>query len=628
MDFQRRRLAPSPENMTLPDMVIGRSLLGSATETETSSIPTSTIGPYGTGLAGVNQPMNLLFKDLLWWTLGAFALVILSFRITVLFWTWIRQMSTMSASGKKQNYWKWKQWSWMPFVKKHLIYAPLWKKRHTKELRLSSALNVGTLPSRFQSLVLGIYVASNIIYMFVLNWSNQNKYAFCAELRGRSGTLALVNMVPLIILAMRNNLLIGLLKISFDTMNLLHRWIGRMVVIETVIHMVAWAIVQFAEGGWDSVVEKLLHNLFIASGTAGTICMVILAILASGPIRHAFYETFLTAHITLAFVIFACTLVHCISPQIPGGLPQLPWIIGIFLLWLAERLVRIIRLVYCNWSERGYTQALVEAMPGEVSRVTMDLPRYVDIKPGSHAYIRFAGVSWWENHPFSIAWVKHHSTGSLLPIDEKQPAGKEKVMKTTVSFIIGAQTGMTRKLYNTALKANQPSIRMRAAFEGPYAGHHCLDSYGHVVLIAGATGITHQLSYLKPLIEGFDNGIVSTRRITLVWIVRDQEALTWCQPWFNEVLNLPKRKDILQVNLFVTRPSSQNDIVSQSRSVRMFPGRPNIRMLLRKEIHEQLGAMCVTVCGPGSLADDVRAATRDVQNEGTVVDFLEESFSW
>lgn len=572
--------------------------------------------------------MNLLFKDLLWWTLGGFALAILSFRLTVLGWTWIRQMSTMAVSGKRQNYWKWKQWSWMPALKKHLIYAPLWKKRHTKELRLSSAVNVGTLPSRFQSLILGIYLSSNLAYMFVLNWSNQNKYAFCAELRGRSGTLALVNMVPLIILAMRNNLLIGLLKISFDTMNLLHRWIGRMVVIETVIHTVAWAIVQVADGGWDSVVQKLLHNTFIASGAAGTLCMALLAILASGPIRHAFYETFLTTHITLAFVVFACTLVHCISPQIPGGLPQLPWIIGIFLLWFAERLTRIVRLVYCNWSEQGYTQALVEPMPGEVTRVTMNLPRYIDIKPGSHAYIRFAGINSWENHPFSIAWVQHHAGGSLLPVHEKEPGGKHKLVKTTVSFLIGAHTGMTRKLYNTAVAAKQPSLKMRAAFEGPYAGHHCLDSYGHLVLFAGATGITHQLSYLKPLIEGFDNGIVSARRITLIWVVRDQEALTWCQPWFNEVLSLPKRKDILQVNLFVTRPSSQTDIISQSRSVRMFPGRPNVRMLLKKEVHEQMGAMCVTVCGPGSLADDVRAATREVQDEGTVVDFIEESFSW
>ena len=89
-------------------------------------------------------------------------------------------------------------------------------------------------------------------------------------------------------------------------------------------------------------------------------------------------------------------------------------------------------------------------------------------------------------------------------------------------------------------------------------------------------------------------------------------------------------RDVLRVSVFVTRPSAHSSDVAmgQSQMVRMFPGRPNIRTLLRKEVHEQTGAMCVTVCGPGSLADDVRAAVREVQDEGTVVDFLEESFSW
>lgn len=610
---------------------MGTRLLAAKAETTAPSKPTSTIAPYDTALNGVNLVVNQLVKEWLWWTLGGLALALLVFRLGVLGWTWFRQMATMSLPGRRQNYWKRRQWSWMPGLKKHLIYAPLWKKRHARELRLSSALNVGTLPSRFQSLVLAVYLTSNLAYMFVLDWSDPNKYALCAELRGRAGELALVNMVPLIILSMRNNILIKLTKISFDTMNLLHRWIGRMVVIDAITHACAWATVQTAAGGWRSVFDKLLHNTFIASGAAGLLCMTVLGLLATGPIRHAFYETFLATHITLAFAIFACTLIHCISAQVPGSLPQLPWIVAILLLWFAERLARIVRLVYRNCSERGYTWALAEPMPGEVTRVTMHLPRYIDIKPGSHAYLRFAGINPWESHPFSIAWVKHHPDASLLPTGEKELMGREKLVKTTVSFIIGAHTGMTRKLYNTAVTAKQPAIRLRAAFEGPYAGHHCLDSYGHLVLFAGATGITHQLSYLRPLMEGFDKGTVSARRITLVWAVRDQEALLWCKAWLNEMLGLSERgEDILQVNVFVTRPSARASdlVVGQSRLVRMFPGRPNVRTLLRKEVREQVGAMCVTVCGPGSLADDVRAAAREVLDQGTVVDFVEESFSW
>ncbi len=66
----------------------------------------------------------------------------------------------------------------------------------------------------------------------------------------------------------------------------------------------------------------------------------------------------------------------------------------------------------------------------ETCRVTMYLPRQVKIAAGSHAYIRFAGVRPWENHPFSIAWSQVVDQKQLLPTkkasgeDEAAPAEK------------------------------------------------------------------------------------------------------------------------------------------------------------------------------------------------------------
>ncbi|KAH8886854.1 putative FAD binding protein [Thozetella sp. PMI_491] len=633
MDSQRRRLAALAALLSTAAAPAAALTIRNdgetdpvSTTTSSGSAPENTVGPYDTGLNGVNQPMNLLFKDMLWWTLGIFALLVLGVRTAEMGQEYLRRILAMSVPGEKQGYWKTAQWSWMPSLKRRLLYAPLWKKRHNREIRLSSAINMGTLPSRFHALILFIYLGSNLVYLFVLNWANENRYSFCAELRGRSGTLALVNMVPLIILAGRNNPLISLLKISFDTYNLLHRWLGRVVVLETLIHMIAWAVVQVADGGWESVQKKIVGDQFIGSGTVGTVAMVVLMILASSPIRHAFYETFLNTHIILAFIAFVCTWVHCTSAEIPGGLPQLPWTQAIVSIWIADRLARMLRMVYYNRSQKGTTEAIVEAMPGETTRVTMHLPRHVDIKPGTHAYLRFSGVSPWESHPFSIAWVQHTYQEESLPISEKETKKVKKPTSTSVSFVIGAQTGFTRKLFNVARGSGQRAVRMKAAFEGPYAGHHSLDSYGHAVLFAGATGITHQISYLKPLIEGYTAGTVATRRITLVWIVRDYEALEWVRPWMDAILRLPNRKALLHIKLFVTRPKNSREIVSASSTVQMFPGRPNISMLLAKEVAEQVGAMCVSVCGPGGLADDVRAAVRMMQGENNI-GFLEESFT-
>ncbi|KAI1391936.1 ferric reductase like transmembrane component-domain-containing protein [Hypoxylon trugodes] len=590
----------------------------------------STIAPFATSLNGVDQAGNMLFKEMLWWTLGAMALIVLSIRLVEMGWTKLRHVSAMSIPAERQSYWKKSQWSWMPSLKKNLIYAPLWKKRHNREIKLSSAISIGTLPSRLHSVILGIYLLSNFVYMFYEHWTQENRYALAAEIRGRSGTLSLVNMVPLIIMAGRNNPLIVMLGVSFDTYNLLHRWMGRMVIIEAVIHTIAWACVEVAADGFSGMNFKLLHDSFLASGLAGTIALVIILFLSLSPVRHAFYETFLNFHIILAFIVFAMTWVHCAAAHIAGGLPQLPWVIAIFLIWVAERLARMFRLAYNNWSKKGgFTEAVVEPLAGDASRVTMHLPRYVDVKPGTHAYVRFMGVNPWENHPFSIAWVEHHPEADKTTLGEKAE-GESQIKRgtTSVSFIIGAHTGFTRQLYNKALKEGSQSIRIRAAMEGPYAGHHSLESYGHAVLFAGSTGITHQISYIKPLIEGFNEGIIATRRITLVWIIRDTESLEWVRPWMDEILRMPRRREILNIRLFVTRPKNSKEIHSASSTVQMFPGRPNIPTLLKKEVEGQIGAMCVSVCGPGALADDVRQAVRDVQDENSVVDFVEESFTW
>lgn len=95
----------------------------------------------------------------------------------------------------------------------------------------------------------------------------------------------------------------------------------------------------------------------------------------------------------------------------------------------------------------------------------------------------------------------------------------------------------------------------------------------------------------------------------------------------DQILKMPNRRDILQVKLFVTRPKNPRELQSPSSTVQMFPGRPNVSLLLENECREQQGAMCVTVCGPGGLADNVREAVRGVQDLG-VVDFIEESFTW
>jgi hypothetical protein len=640
--------------------------INNTTTSASASAPSSTIAPYATDLNGVNQPLNDLLKDVLWWSLGIMALVVLGFRIWQMVHAHIRHLVAMNNTKTQQNYWASHTGTWLPWFKKQVLYAPLWNKRHNREIKLSSAVNIGTLPSRLHFIMLSLYLCSNFAYCAIMDYRKLNHYSILAELRGRSGVLAVANMIPLIILAGRNNPLISLLRVSFDTYNLLHRWIGRMVVLESLIHTIAWLTVKLPATSWSGVYEAIKSDPFIMWGLVGTTAMFFLGTLSPGPVRHAFYETFLNIHIILAVIAILGIYIHIAV----ANLPQLIWVKAIMIIWGAERATRVYLMLSRSWSRKsGFAHATVETLPGDACRVTVHLPHQLTVKPGSHAYLRFKGLNVWESHPFSIAWtedVPAAPTSPTLPTHNRQSQfltsekarlsalGNSAMLSSTTprsqtkyttncSFIIHAQTGLTRRLFDAAKAVGPRPLILPTLLEGPYGGHTPLASYGTVVLFAGSSGITHQIPYLDSLIRsaapsssvsnpspeiGSASGaIVATRKIVLIWIVRDLEHLEWVRPWMDAILSLPSRRQILTIKLFITRPRHPREIQSPSQTVQMFPGRPNVKALVQTEADNRAGAMCVGVCGPGGLGDNVREAVRGLDGQA-VVDFWEESFTW
>lgn len=125
--------------------------------------------------------------------------------------------------------------------KQHLLYAPLFRKRHGREMRIGP-MSFGILPTRFQSLALAGIVTMNVVFCtYSIEWHGEQS-AMLVHLRNRTGTLAMINMIPLVILAGRNNPLIWLLGIPFDVFNLVHRWFGRIVMVQAVLHSLAFTI--------------------------------------------------------------------------------------------------------------------------------------------------------------------------------------------------------------------------------------------------------------------------------------------------------------------------------------------------------------------------------------------------
>lgn len=132
-------------------------------------------------------------------------------------------------------------------VKEHIIYAPLFRKRHHQEFSLFGA-TLGILPSRFQTIffiaVIGMNVALSVCH---IPWHGPQQAAL-KQFRNRTGTLAVVNMIPMMIVAGRNNPLISALNAPFEAFILVHRLFGRIVAVEALVHTVAQLMIMVEKG--------------------------------------------------------------------------------------------------------------------------------------------------------------------------------------------------------------------------------------------------------------------------------------------------------------------------------------------------------------------------------------------
>lgn len=351
-----------------------------------------------------------------------------------------------------------------------------------------------------------------------------------------------------------------------------------------------------------------------------TCAFVALFVHSPSAIRHAFYETFLHLHIAFVIVAFAFLWTHLEEKSARVFLH------GAVALWALERFARLVIIVYRNVGRRA-TSALVEALPGDAMRITLQLSRPWTFEPGQHMYLYIPSIGWWMSHPFSIGWSDTEdimSDEKGLPLNQRDLYGPQK---STISLLVRRRTGFTDTLFQRAVNAVDCRLSLTAFAEGPYGSIHSMDSYGSVLLFAGGVGITHMVPFTRHLVQGYADGTVAARRVTLVWIIQSPEHLEWIRPWMTSILAMNRRREVLRIMLFITRPRNTKEIQSPSSTVQMFPGRPNVDTLVGMEAENQVGAMGVLVCGNGSLSDDVRRTCRSRQ-DNSHIDFVEESFTW
>ncbi|KAI5818756.1 ferric reductase like transmembrane component-domain-containing protein [Pyronema omphalodes] len=471
--------------------------------------------------------------------------------------------------------------------------------------------------------------------------------------------MAVVNLVPLFLCMMRNNYIGKITGISFSTWNLYHRWAGRIVVIESFCHTTAWMINQVDYDGWAGIGLAIQEKRFLQMGLLGVVSLFLILVTSVAPLRHAHYQVFLGLHQVCIAMFLSGAWFHCYIDQLPHQI-YVNIAIG---LWIGERLHRLFNILRKNnifgksWNVT--TAELQLTLSGEDAvRVSIRMPGVWNYKPGQHAYIYMPRLSWTQSHPFSIAWST--TTMESIPVAEStmavvdsgssvkddSPRYYVEEPRTTIHFVIQRHAGFTNRLFLQASenarqyfldpeRAEHKPPRFLAMVEGPYSSEsYSFDSFPTVLFVAGGAGITHPLGFIRHLLIASAENLVATRRIKLVWIIRDKNNCGWISDWLEELWHLDADREILEVEIYVTRPDKMKDRRTRmgGRKIKWMVGRPQHEVIISGMLtpHKKqgpAGALAVNACGSGSVCDGVRAAVREKLHEARI-EYSEESFSW
>jgi predicted ferric reductase len=505
----------------------------------------------------------------------------------------------------RQRYWELNRITWFASFKKNLLHAPLWRKHYSRDVQILT-IGIGSMPGRHNCVLLLSWTAINLWWMI---YPISESSSAVLALRQRAGTAALFNIFPILLFSLKNNPLIFLLNIPFDTFNVFHRWLARLFILETLLHICAWLQETLETLGWNGVQLSLSRGIYgvsLSCGAMSTFAVIVIMFQAWNPLRHTFYEIFLSVHKLLAFITFLGIYLHLFVIH----LTQSSWIYVVASIWICDVIARFVRLVLRNVDRRKWTtDVTIRALEGGACRLTFHLRTCCSIRPETYIYVWLPRIATFQSHPFSIAWSEPKESG------------------TDISVVIRAQTGFTKALYDTVRASPKDIIIDQGVCEGFYGNYHDLSSYGQVILLAGGVGIAHQIMYLKELLEGYRNCTVAARCIHLVWWFPTSNYFNWVRPWMDKIFAFGCCEHVVRLNLYLTRQTDLQGIDGLPEWVAIKYGRCNVEKLIQDSATSGNGVMAVVICGPASFSDSVRIAVRNRMKD-RVMDIFDASFRY
>ncbi|KAK0288054.1 hypothetical protein LTR35_003528 [Friedmanniomyces endolithicus] len=331
----------------------------------------------------------------------------------------------------------------------------------------------------------------------------------------RAGMLA-VAMIPWIVgLSMKANFISMMTGIGHERLSVLHRWLAYMCLLLSLIHTVPFYVTPIWDQGGLTVFKAYFQNqnfYIYGTGLAALVPLIVLCLHSLPPLRNKFHELFVTVHVPISIVLLGMLFWHC-----HNYLTSWSYLWATVAIWLVSYIIRVFYLNWTNPFRMSFLigeEAAVTLLPENALKITV--PTQMKWKPGQYVYLRMPGISMFENHPFTIA--------SLCSEDFPSAYGENYRDMVLVFRPFG---GFTKRVLESALD-HGPWHTYRAFLDGPYGGmRRSMESFDHVVMIAGGSGVTALVSQLLDLIKRMRDGKAVTKTVHVVWALKRPETMEW-----------------------------------------------------------------------------------------------------
>ncbi|KZL83887.1 ferric reductase like transmembrane component [Colletotrichum incanum] len=364
----------------------------------------------------------------------------------------------------------------------------------------------------------------------------------------RAGMIAVALTPWIIVTSMKANVMSILIGIGPERLNVFHRWAGYICLFLSLVHTIPFYVQPVWDDGGMDVFSRLFEGgsgVIYGTGIACLVPLVWLCVASLPFIRRIAYELFVMLHVPVGMAYVGLLFWH--TKNYLASWDYLWATVGI---WILCYLIRLFNL---NWTRPWRLsfmvgdEAAISLLAENAIKIT--IPTQMRWKPGQYVYLRMPGVSFFDNHPFTIS--------SLCSEDFPSEYGEQY---RDCILVFKPYGGFTRKVLDMAIEKG-PFHTYRAFLDGPYGGmRRDLAAFDTCILIAGGSGITALMSQLLNLIKRMRDGKAITRKVVVVWALKRLESMDW----FREELRICRESappESVTCKFFVTSAVRNRDMM-------------------------------------------------------------------